>query len=636
MATTIAQLDIDVDEVTKKAGETRKKLMEIAEEMKALKKNFAEGNISVEEYTQQLSQLTAVQKETQKDLRTYESIMQANVAANGAAMQSNTLLTGSIRELSAALSQNKKAYSEMSAEQRESAEGKALLATIQEQDKAYKELQKSIGNTQVEVGNYKQAILDALGDNNSFGVSLNGIIANLESMKSKMSGLATIIMNYINYNKASATAMNATAAATAKSSLAMKIFRGVLVSTGLGAIIVLLGSLVAYLTSTQEGIDKVARVITPLKVVFQTLWGVVQNVGKALVEAFTHPKKILDDLLKFIEGQVMNRINGVVNVFKGLGSILTGDIKEGLKQVGEGTLQTVTGVKDLTGEVKKSIESMKQMGKEMKDTINEALERGARIEEINQKLSASEADFIEQTAALKEQFKAQNKIAEDTTKTFKEREEAARKSIEIQRSINALARERNGLEQELLNLKFASNDTSDADRAELARKKAELAEKTAAMLEAETTQNNKVNTIHKAMLDEQKKQREEANKRYMEQLKERLSAEKKAIDVYVESNSAVAQSLEERLQIEEKGKNDRLAVLEEERKKGIVSRQEYEEQKRKLEKDFANTKVELSINAVQRRSNSRRRRTSGIMRNSKHMRWPCYNSSRNMITKVLN
>ena len=473
MATTIAQLDIDVDEVTKKAGETRKKLMEIAEEMKALKKNFAEGNISVEEYTQQLSQLTAVQKETQKDLRTYESIMQANVAANGAAMQSNTLLTGSIRELSAALSQNKKAYSEMSAEQRESAEGKALLATIQEQDKAYKELQKSIGNTQVEVGNYKQAILDALGDNNSFGVSLNGIIANLESMKSKMSGLATIIMNYINYNKASATAMNATAAATAKSSLAMKIFRGVLVSTGLGAIIVLLGSLVAYLTSTQEGIDKVARVITPLKVVFQTLWGVVQNVGKALVEAFTHPKKILDDLLKFIEGQVMNRINGVVNVFKGLGSILTGDIKEGLKQVGEGTLQTVTGVKDLTGEVKKSIESMKQMGKEMKDTINEALERGARIEEINQKLSASEADFIEQTAALKEQFKAQNKIAEDTTKTCKEREEAARKSIEIQRSINALARERNGLEQELLNLKFASNDTSDADRAELARKKAE-------------------------------------------------------------------------------------------------------------------------------------------------------------------
>jgi hypothetical protein len=595
MATTIAQLDIDIDEVTKKAGETRKRLMEIAEEMKNLKKNFAEGNISVEEYTQQLSQLTAVQKETQKDLRTYESIMQANVAANDKAMQANNILTGSIRELSAALSQNKKIYSELSAEQRESAEGKALLATIQEQDKAYKELQKSIGNTQVDVGNYKQAILDALGDNNSFGVSINGIIGELQAMKDKMSGLATIIMNYINYNKASATAMNATAAATTKSSLAMKIFRGALISTGIGAIIVLLGSLVAYLTSTQEGIDKVARVTTPLKIVFQTLWGVVQNMGKALVEAFTSPQKAIKGLMGLLEtlwNQVSNRVTGVWDIIKGVGDIVTGDIEKGLKKVGNATLQVITGVDNVAEKVENSVNSMK-------DTINEALERGARIEEINQKLSASEADFIEQTAILKQQFKEQNRIAEDTTKTFQEREEAARKSIEIQRSINKLAKDRNNLEQELLNLKFASNDTSDADRAELAKKKAELAEQTAAMLKAETTQNNKVNTIHKEMLDEQKKQREEANKRYMEMLKERLAAEKQAIDVYVESNSAVAKSLEERLQIEEKGMNDRLAVLEEERKKGLVSRREYEEQKRKLEQDFAKTKVDLSVNAVQ-------------------------------------
>lgn len=595
MATTIAQLDIDIDEVTKKAGETRKRLMEIAEEMKNLKKNFAEGNISVEEYTQQLSQLTAIQKETQKDLRTYESIMQANVAANDKAMQANNTLTGSIRELSAALSQNKKIYSELSAEQRESAEGKALLATIQQQDKAYKELQKSIGNTQVEVGNYKQAILDALGDNNSFGVSINGIIGELQAMKDKMSGLATIIMNYINYNKASATAMNATAAATTKSSLAMKIFRGALISTGIGAIIVLLGSLVAYLTSTQEGIDKVARVTTPLKIVFQTLWGVVQNMGKALVEAFTSPQKAIKGLMGLLEtlwNQVSNRITGVWDIIKGVGDIVTGDIEKGLKKVGNATLQVITGVDNVAEKVGNSVNSMK-------DTINEALERGSKIEKINQQLASSEADFIEQTALLKQQFKEQNRIAEDTTKTFQEREEAARKGIEIQKQINKLAEDRNGLEQELLELKFASNDTSDADRAELARKKAELADQKAARIEADTTMNNKLNTIHKAMLDEQKKQREEANKRYMEMLKERLAAEKQAIDVYVESNSAVAKSLQERLQIEEKGMNDRLAVLEEERKKGLVSRREYEAQKRKLEQDFAKTKVDLSVNAVQ-------------------------------------
>ena len=637
MATTIAQLDIDIDEVTKKAGETRKRLMEIAEEMKNLKKNFAEGNVSVDEYTQQLSKLMATQREAQKDLRSYEGIMQAQIATNDEAMQANNVLTGSIRELSAALSQNKKIYSELSAVQRESAEGKALLATIQQQDKAYKDLQKSIGNNQVEVGNYKQAILDALGDNQLFGQSLNGIIGNLEALKDRFSGMATILMNYINTGKikqqtdesaavateavgtamesttaataatsttmsatatataATGTAMNATTAATTKTSLAMKVLRGALISTGIGAIIVLLGSLIAYFTSTQEGVDKVARAITPLKVVFQTLWGVIQNFGKALVEVFTSPQKAIEGLMGLLEtlwNQVSNRVTGVWDIIKGVGDIVTGDVEKGLKKVGNATLQVITGVDNVVEKVGNSVNSMK-------DTINEALERGAKIEKINQQLAASEADFIEQTAILKQQFKEQNKIAEDTTKTFQEREEAARKSIEIQRSINTLARERNGLEQELLNLKFASNDTSDADRAELAKKKAELAEQTAAMLEAETTQNNKVNTIHKAMLDEQKKQREEANKRYMEMLKERLAAEKRAIDVYVESNSSVAKSLEERLQIEEKGMNDRLAVLEEERKKGLVSRREYEEQKRKLEQDFSKTKVDLSVNAVQ-------------------------------------
>ena len=637
MATTIAQLDIDIDEVTKKAGETRKRLMEIAEEMKNLKKNFAEGNVSVDEYTQQLSKLTATQREAQKDLRSYEGIMQAQIATNDEAMQANNVLTGSIRELSAALSQNKKIYSELSAVQRESAEGRALLATIQQQDKAYKDLQKSIGNNQVEVGNYKQAILDALGDNQLFGQSLNGIIGNLEALKDRFSGMATILMNYINTGKikqqtdeaaavateavgtamestsaataatsttmsatatataATGTAMNATTAATTKTSLAMKIFRGALISTGIGAIIVLLGSLIAYFTSTQEGVDKVARAITPLKVVFQTLWGVIQNFGKALVEVFTSPQKAIEGLMGLLEtlwNQVSNRVTGVWDIIKGVGDIVTGDVEKGLKKVGNATLQVITGVDNVVEKVGNSVNSMK-------DTINEALERGAKIEKINQQLAASEADFIEQTAILKQQFKEQNRIAEDTTKTFQEREEAARKSIEIQRSINRLAKDRNNLEQELLNLKFASNDTSDADRAELAKKKAELAEQTAAMLEAETTQNNKVNTIHKAMLDEQKKQREEANKRYMEMLKERLAAEKRAIDVYVEGNSAVAKSLEERLQIEEKGMNDRLAVLEKERKSGLVSRMEYESQKMKLEQDFSKTKVDLSVNAVQ-------------------------------------
>ena len=589
----IAQVDIDVEALINKSAEVRQRIMEVSDQMKALKDALNKGGISVQEYTRQMALLQNVQRENQREQRAYDNLISSHIAVQHQTMQANNTLTGSIRELGTALAQNRRIYEDFTQAQRESAEGKQLLETIHAQDEAYRELQRSIGVTQVDVGNYRQAILDALGDNQAFGTSMNGIVNSFNNLRVNVIALSTPFVNFVQTGRLAPAALNATAAATGNVSTGMKVLRGAIIATGIGALVVVLGSLIAYFTSTQEGINKVNRVLTPLKVVFQTLIGVVQNFGKYLLEAITHPKQMLIDLLDFLKGQFMNRLNGMIDIFKGIGKIITGDIKEGIKQVGEAAAQTVTGVENVVGKVKDA-------GKAMSDTIDEAVKRGQRIEEINQKLSSSEADFIQQTAELKQLFKEQNMIAEDTTKTFAEREEAAKKSIEIQKQINKLAEDRNGLEQELLNLKFASNDTSDADRAELARKKAELAEQAAARIEAITTQNNKVNTIRKAANDQAAAQAKEAADKARSHLEEQLKWQKEAVEDYVKTNSAVAQSLQERLAIEEKGMQDRLAILEKEKSKGLIKKNEYEKQKIEIEEAYLKTRVELSIEAVKK------------------------------------
>lgn len=589
----IAQVDIDVEALINKSAEVRQRIMEVSDQMKALKDALNKGGISVQEYTRQMALLQNVQRENQREQRAYDNLISSHIAVQHQTMQANNTLTGSIRELGTALAQNRRIYEDFTQAQRESAEGKQLLETIHAQDEAYRELQRSIGVTQVDVGNYRQAILDALGDNQAFGTSMNGIVNSFNNLRVNVIALSTPFVNFVQTGRLAPAALNATAAATGNVSTGMKILRGAIIATGIGALVVVLGSLIAYFTSTQEGIDKVNKVLTPLKVVFQTLIGVVQNFGKYLLEAITHPKQMLIDLLDFLKGQFMNRLNGMIDIFKGIGKIITGDIKEGIKQVGEAAAQTVTGVENVVGKVKDA-------GKAMSDTIDEAVKRGQRIEEINQKLSSSEADFIQQTAELKQLFKEQNMIAEDTTKTFAEREEAAKKSIEIQKQINKLAEDRNGLEQELLNLKFASNDTSDADRAELARKKAELAEQAAARIEAITTQNNKVNTIRKAANDQANAQAKEAADKARGHLEEQLKQQREAVEEYVKTNSAVAQSLQERLAIEEKGMKDRLALLDKEKANGLIKKNEYEKQKREIEEAYLKTRVELSIEAVKK------------------------------------
>ena len=328
------------------------------------------------------------------------------------------------------------------------------MEQLHAQDEAYRELQRSIGVTQVDVGNYRQAILDALDSQNSLGTSLNTIIGQLQGLKGHFSGTVNIITNYVNYGRATANTQNAIANATRNTSIAFKVLRGAFLALGLPALLMLLGSLISYFTSTQEGINKVNRVLTPLKVVFQTLWGVVQNVGKIMVEAFKAAWEPIKKVGEFIGTFIITPIKQVIGVVKGLGKVLTGDFEGAWEDVNKPAQDLVNKGKEMGKAAVEARAKYAELGKEMKgvvgsigNTMDEAVKRGQRIEEINQKLSSSEADFIQQTAELKQLFKEQNMIAEDTTKTFAEREEAAKKSIEIQKQINKLAEDRNGLEQ---------------------------------------------------------------------------------------------------------------------------------------------------------------------------------------------
>ena len=603
----IAQVDIDVEALINKSAEVRQRIMEVSDQMKALKDALNKGGISVQEYTRQMALLQNVQRENQREQRAYDNLISSHIAVQHQTMQANNTLTGSIRELGTALAQNRRIYEDFTQAQRESAEGKALLETIHAQDEAYRELQRSIGVTQVDVGNYRQAILDALDSQNSLGTSLNTIIGQLQGLKGHFSGTVNIITNYVNYGRATANTQNAIANATRNTSIAFKVLRGAFLALGLPALLMLLGSLISYFTSTQEGINKVNRVLTPLKVAFQTLIGVVQNVGKVMVEAFQAAWQPIKKAGELIGTFLITPLKQVIGVVKGLSKVITGDFEGAWEEVKKPTQDLVNKAKDMGKAASDAKGKFSELGGEMKNiagnikaTMDEALKRGQRIEEINQKLSASEADFIQQTAELKQLFKEQNMIAEDTTKTFKEREEAAKKSIEIQKQINKLAEDRNGLEQELLNLKFASNDTSDADRAELAKKKAELAEQAAARIEAITTQNNKVNTIRKAADDEANARRKEQADKARAHLEEQLKWQKEAVEEYVKTNSAVAQSLQERLAIEEKGMQDRLALLDKEKANGLIKKNEYEKQKREIEEAYLKIRVELSIEAVKK------------------------------------
>jgi hypothetical protein len=129
--------------------------------------------------------------------------------------------------------------------------------------------------------------------------------------------------------------------------------KGAIASTGIGLLILALGALYEYFTKTDEGAEDLAAGLAFLKGGFSVLESVAIGLGKGLIKLFTDPKASAQDLLSFIEDQVVNRVKAIGVIFNALKS---GNFKEATN----GVLQYATGVENVIGKTKVFAEEAKR------------------------------------------------------------------------------------------------------------------------------------------------------------------------------------------------------------------------------------------------------------------------------------
>lgn len=243
------------------------------------------------------------------------------------------------------------------------------------------------------------------------------------------------------------------------------ILRTAIIATGIGALVVLLGSLISYFTSTQEGIDKVTAVTRPLNAIFQRLKGVLQELGgtifKQLGDAIDNPIQAIKNLGNAIVENVLNRFKALALFGPAIKKILSGDIGGGFKDLGNAVLQVGTGVENV-------IDKIADGAKEVAKWVQEGIDAGTRLDELQKKIERAEINQITRSKQLELIIKEQKAIVEDITKSYGDRIAAAIKARAAQDEF-----EKN--EVALLDLKIAKireqqalNDTSREDEKELA------------------------------------------------------------------------------------------------------------------------------------------------------------------------
>ncbi len=295
----------------------------------------------------------------------------------------------------------------------------------------------------------------------AFGVNMKQINDGFEKMKLSLTGLTG--------------GFKTTAAGSNIFTRALGIMKAAIISTGIGALVVALGSLVSYFTKTQEGADFVSRTMKAIGAVTNVLVDRFSALGKMIFEAFSNPKQAISDLWEAIKINIVNRFTGLIDLFQAVGNGLESlwkrdmaGLKNAAAEAGTALIQLGTGLDE--SQQKKIANGVKGIAKEIKEETKAAID----LEKARQALEKREIAFIETESRLRKEIAALRLEEKDHTKDAETRLAANRRANEL---VMELEKQRSSIQAERIRItqqEIELSESMNKDYRALAEEKAKL------------------------------------------------------------------------------------------------------------------------------------------------------------------
>lgn len=218
------------------------------------------------------------------------------------------------------------------------------------------------------------------------------------------------------------------------SSAAFAVMKRAILATGIGALLIAIVSLIKYFKSTQEGADKLERVMAGFGAAVAVLTDRFSAVGKVIVDAFSNPKQAIADLWQAIKTNLINRVKGMIDMFGALGNVIYSalnfdwdSMKEGAADFGTAMVQVTTGLDE--AQQSKVADTFKSITKEIKEETKAAME----LAKIMHELRDAELNMITAKAEMRREVAQARLDAMDESKTQKERIDALKLVQDIEK-----------------------------------------------------------------------------------------------------------------------------------------------------------------------------------------------------------
>lgn len=326
--------------------------------------------------------------------------------------------------------------------------------------------------------------------------------------------------------------------------------RGALISTGIGAFVVAIGSLTAAFTASEEGQNKFNKIMGAIGVVTGNLVDLLADLGEKLISIFENPRQAWENFKAAVIDNFYTRIEGLLelipNLGKAIGLLFKGEFLEAGKVAADAAAKATLGVENFTDKVGGAIEKVKEFVQEQQEELKIA----DKIAEQRAAADKAERDLIVKRAEANREIARLREIAADKENVaVEERIAALREAGRINEEIAKQEIEAARLRFEAKQAENALSKSTKADLDEEARLRAVLIDlqtnqlKTQKALTAEITSALREEEAERNRIESERKQKEE------QAAKEKKDGEDKAAKEKEERDKKLTElevSLEER------------------------------------------------------------------------------------------
>lgn len=579
----LVEFDIDVDVLLKNTQDVKQRLDEVKQEMREMTKA---GEGSSEAFINNAVTAKSLTREYAAQVKALDRLNNESAETVPLQQQIDTLMRREVTTVAELRKQNSELTKARNQANISTEDGQKQIATINAQlDKNNATIKENVSDLEqqkIGIGGYADGIKEALGGTSLFGGAINDAsqvmrqfspVINL--VKEDLNEATTAVRNITAGTEGMTKAKRLATITTNALSASLKLLRVALISTGIGAIVVAFGALVSYLTSTQEGIDRLNRVLTPLKAVFSGLVDVMQQLGKSLVDAFSNPMKSLKALYNFVKDQLVGQFNALGKMLQGLLTVDFNLLREGFT--------------DMTDLVQKQTSALGGYFGSVKDQLQGSYQVGQQIASLTERINASELELRRNRGSLNRQINENREIARDMALSQQERNVAAQKSIELAKELRDMEVGHQEMIIERLQLQQSLSGNTHSDNLEFAEEEAKLDEIQGKHAQDMIRLNSNLNST-----------RAKGNGDAQKAIDTRIQSLNEEMALWEAQQTFAAKTTEEEIQLAQELADRRVAILDAELDAKKISQTKYDTERLNIQKELAEQQANAVVEAAQR------------------------------------